>query len=179
MCSSLWLRCLNLSSMLDHWLEIDLLNHEGAVLRTKADAVAEGDPYVCFARFVGDVVEITIRVRLIEVDGWRDLVCMHGAECCGQTCGATRALRMADLRLRCRHRNPRRLAIERKLQGARLNSIVEQSRSTVQVHVVEVFCFAAGVRKREAHRARRLIAVLSESNAMIGVARCTVANKLT
>ena len=59
---------------------IDHLNDEGAVLRTEADTVAERDPHACFARFVGDVVEITIRVRLIEVDRRRDLVCMHRAE---------------------------------------------------------------------------------------------------
>ena len=59
---------------------IELLDHDRTVLRTEADTVAEGDPHARFARFVGDVVEITIRVRFVEVNRWRDLVCVHGAE---------------------------------------------------------------------------------------------------
>ena len=58
----------------------DLLNHEGTVFRAKADTVAEGDSYVCFTSFVGDVVEITIRVRFIEINrGW-DSIRVHRAE---------------------------------------------------------------------------------------------------
>jgi len=59
---------------------IELLDHDRAILRSEADAVAEGDPYARFTRFVGDVVEITSRVRLIEVDRWRDLVRVHRAK---------------------------------------------------------------------------------------------------
>src|SRR5690349_4629258 len=147
------------------------LDHEGTVLRTEADTVAEGDPHACFARFVGDVIEITIRVRLIEVDRWRDLVCMHGAERSGQPRSATRALRMTDLRLRRRHRNARRLPIKRSLQGTRLDSIVEQSRGAVQVYIVNIFWFAAGVYERKMHSARGFVTIFSESHAMIRVAR--------
>src|SRR6185436_10007245 len=144
MCSSLWLRCLNLSSMLDH---------NRTVLRAEADTVAERDFHACFARFVGDVIQITIRVRLVEVDRWWDFVRMHRAERRRYPCRATRALRMSDLRLRCRHRNPRRLPVKRELQGARLNSIVEQGGRAVEVYVVEIFRLATGVFEREAHRA--------------------------
>src|SRR6185369_17367873 len=126
MCSSLWLRCLNLSSMLDH---------NRTVLRAEADTVAERDIYAGFARFVGDVIEITIRIRLVEVYRWWDLVCMHCAERCRQTSRTTCTLRMSDLRLRRRHRNARCMAVQRQLQGARLNSIVEQRRRAVEVHV--------------------------------------------
>ena len=59
---------------------IYLLDHERTVLRPEADAVAERDPYAGFARFIGDVIEITIRVRFIEVDRRWDLACMHCAE---------------------------------------------------------------------------------------------------
>ena len=57
-----------------------LLDHNRTVLRAEADTVAERGPYACFARFVGDVIEITIRVRLVEVDRWWDFVRMHRAE---------------------------------------------------------------------------------------------------
>ena len=76
------------------------LNHQCAVLRTKADTVAERNPDACFARFIGDVVEVTIRVRFVEVDCRRDLVGVHRAERSTQAGGAARALRVAYLRFR-------------------------------------------------------------------------------
>src|SRR5678815_3049036 len=97
---------------------IDLLDHNRTVLRAEADTVAERDPHARFARFIGDIVEITIRVRLIEVNRWWDLVCVHRTERCGQAGSATRTLRMPDLRLRCGHRNPRRLPVKCELQRA-------------------------------------------------------------
>src|ERR1043166_1641104 len=66
---------------MDHRSMIELLDHQRAVLRTEADAVAEGDVYAGFTGFVGNVVEITMRVRLIEVNGRRDFVRVHRAEC--------------------------------------------------------------------------------------------------
>src|ERR671926_954180 len=148
---------------------IDLLDHNRTVLRAEADTVAERGPYARLARFVGDVIKITIRVRLIEVDRWWDLLCVHRAERGGQSGGATRTLRMSDLRLRGRHRNPRRLPVKRKLQSARLNSIVEQRGRAVEVHVVNIFRRAAGVFERETHRPRRLVTIFSEPHAMIRV----------
>src|SRR5690349_5558605 len=65
---------------MDHRSAIELLDHQRAVLRTEADAVTESNPDVGFARFVGNVVEITIRIRLVEVDSRWDLVGVHRAE---------------------------------------------------------------------------------------------------
>src|SRR6185369_16050679 len=154
---------------------IYLLAHNRTVLRPEADTVAERNPHACFARFVGDVIEITIRVRLIEVDRRWDLVCMHRAERRSQTRGAARTLRMTDLRLRCRHRNPCRLPVKRELQRARFNSIVEQSGRAVEVYVVKIFRLAASVCEREAHGTCRLVTIFSESHAMIRIARRAIA----
>src|SRR6185369_16233552 len=83
---------------------------------------------------------------------------------------------MSDLRLRCRHRNPRRLPVKRELQGARLNSIVEQGGRAVEVYVVEIFRLATSVFEREAHRACWLVTIFGESHAMIRVARRAIAD---
>src|SRR5215510_8312800 len=99
---------------------IEFLDHEGAVFRAEADAVAERDIDTGFTRLVGNVVEITIRVRLVEVDCRWDLVCVHRAERSAQTGRATRALRMSDLRLRRGHRDARGVAVKRPFQRARL-----------------------------------------------------------
>lgn len=57
-----------------------LLNHQRTIFGTEADTVAKGDSYVCFTSFVGDVIEITIRVRFIEINrGW-DFIRVHRAE---------------------------------------------------------------------------------------------------
>src|SRR5689334_6064838 len=111
MYSSPLLRCLNRS----HISAIELLDHQRAVLRTEADAVAERNPDTGFTRFIGNVVEITIRVRLVEVDRRWDLVGVHRATRGAQAGRATRALRMSDLRLGGRHGNARGLAVERTL----------------------------------------------------------------
>src|ERR1044072_1754166 len=152
------------------------LNHEGTVLRSEADTIAEGEPDICFTCFVGNVIEITIRVRLIEIDrGW-DLVGMHRAKRCSESGGATRALRMTDLRLRRRHRNAPRISVKSELQRACLNSIVEQSRGAVQIHVVNILWLTAGILERQSHRTRGLITVFGETNAMIRIARGAVAD---
>src|ERR1051325_490403 len=65
---------------MDHRSTFELLDHEGAVLRTEADTVAEGYLHAGFARFIGNVVEITSRVRLIEINRRWDLVGVHRAK---------------------------------------------------------------------------------------------------
>src|SRR5689334_17931179 len=82
---------------MDHRSTIEFLDHQRAVLRTEADTVAKGGRYAGFARLVGNVVEIAIRIRLIEVNGRWNLVCMHRAKRRAQAGRATRALRMSDL----------------------------------------------------------------------------------
>src|ERR1044072_4176440 len=59
---------------MDHRSALEFLDYQRAVLRAEADTVTEGCLYPRFACFVGNVVEITIRVRLVEVNRRRDLV---------------------------------------------------------------------------------------------------------
>src|SRR5436305_1476898 len=109
--------------MLAHRSMTESLNHQRAVLRPKADTVAERNPDACFTRFIGDVVEVTIRVRFVKIDRRRDLVVVHRAERSTEPGGAARALRMADLRFGGRHGYPRSSSIKRQFQGAGLDSI--------------------------------------------------------
>src|SRR6185436_10953048 len=76
---------------------LDPLNHQSAVLRTKPDAVAKRNLYICLAGLVGDVIQITFGIGLIEVYGWRYQSGVHGAERRAQTGGAAGALGMAHL----------------------------------------------------------------------------------
>ena len=46
-----------------------------------------------------DVVEIALRIRMFEIEGGRDLIVLHRDESGGDSCGAARTLRVADLRL--------------------------------------------------------------------------------
>src|ERR1044071_9535487 len=84
-----------------------LFDDERAVLGAEADAVAEGDADALLARAVGGVVEVAVGVGLVEVDGGGNLIGLHRAESGGEPGRARRALRVADLRLRARHRNAR------------------------------------------------------------------------
>src|SRR2546429_4932387 len=80
-------------------------NHERAVLRAEADTVAEGDAHALFARKVRNVIEIAVGVWLVQVDGWWNQICVHGAECGGDSSSTARALRMTDLRFGRGHRD--------------------------------------------------------------------------
>src|SRR5215510_2763359 len=157
---------------------IEFLDHQRAVFRTEANTVAKGDLYATFTRFVGNVVEITVRIRFIEVYSRRDLICVHRAQRRAEAGRATRALWMSDLRFGGRHRNARGLAIERAFQGARLDPIVQHSRSAVQVDVVDVLRLATRIFESESHCARRFVTVFSQTNAVIGIAGSAVTEDL-
>src|ERR1051325_5655876 len=85
---------------------------------------------------------------------------------------------MSDLRLRRRHRNARGVAVKRGFQSTGLDAIVEDGRGAVQVNVVNVLWLAASILERQTHRARRFIAVFSQTNAMICIASSAVAGYL-
>src|ERR1051325_8331 len=85
---------------------------------------------------------------------------------------------MSDLRLSCRHRNARGVAVERTLQRTRLDAIVQNRRRAVQVNVVDVLRFATGIFERESHRARGFVAIFGQTDAMIRVASSTVTEYL-
>src|SRR6266487_2218240 len=89
---------------------LKLLNHERAVLRSKTDAVAERHTHVGLARGVGDIIEITVGIGLVQVDGWRNLSRFHCAKRCAQAGGATGALWMTDLRFGSGHWDSMRVA---------------------------------------------------------------------
>jgi hypothetical protein len=76
---------------------LDFLDHQRAVLRAEPDAIAKRYPHLGLARGVGDIVEITIRIGIVEVDRRRNGTRFHCAQGRAQTGGAAGALGMADL----------------------------------------------------------------------------------
>src|SRR2546423_394443 len=86
---------------------------------------------------------------------------------------------MTDLRFGAGHRYPRCVSIKREFQCAGLDSIVEESRGAVKINVINVLGLTAGVCERQAHRARGLITIFRETNAMISVASRPVTDDLS
>jgi hypothetical protein len=85
---------------------------------------------------------------------------------------------MAHLRLRRRHGDARSVTVKCEFERVGFDAIVEQGRRAVQVHVVDVFRFATSICERQAHRTRRLVAVFSQTHAMIGIARGAITRDL-
>src|SRR5689334_18611460 len=47
---------------------LNLLNYQRAILRSKTNAVAERSAHVSFARLKGNVIEVAIRIGIVEVN---------------------------------------------------------------------------------------------------------------
>src|ERR1044072_1737023 len=143
MSSRSYLRRLNLSNIRLRFTQF--LYHECAVFRTEADAIAERGPDGRLTCFVGDIVEIAVGIRFLEIDRRRNSVRVHRAERGSETSGATPSLWMADLRFRRRHRNPRGVAVERAFQRAGFNAVVQNRRRAVKINVSDAFRFEPGI----------------------------------
>src|SRR5205085_8333867 len=81
--------------------------HQRGILRAEGDAVANGMLDILLAAAIGNIVKITFRIRFFQIDGRRDLAVLHGDDRSRDTCGATSALGVPNLRLQCRHGNTR------------------------------------------------------------------------
>ena len=58
-------------------------DQQGSIVATEAEAVAESDVHFRFARDVWHVVEIALRIRLIEIDGGGHDIFLHGHQAGG------------------------------------------------------------------------------------------------
>ena len=76
---------------------LQLFNHQSAVLRAEANAIAKRDAHIRFAREIGNVIEVAIRIGFVEIDCGRDQIGMHRAEGCTQARRAAGPLRVSDL----------------------------------------------------------------------------------
>src|SRR5437764_8937138 len=79
------------------------LQNQRRILGTKADAVAQRMLDAGFSPNIRNIVEIAIRIRLVQVDGRGNLAVFHCNQCCCDARSAACALSMADLRLQSRH----------------------------------------------------------------------------
>src|SRR5437868_6563907 len=80
------------------------------------------------AAVVGDIVEITLRIGIVEIDCWRKDVIPEGHQCGSDAGRAARSLRMADHRLRRGAGDLPGVRAEGEFHGARLDAIVEIGR---------------------------------------------------
>src|ERR1041384_2893138 len=83
-------------------------NDQRAVLRSKSNAVAERGAHVSYARFQGSVIQITIRIGIVEIYLRRHHARRQGAQRRALARSPTRALRMANLRFSRGHPNAMR-----------------------------------------------------------------------
>src|SRR5690348_11293344 len=76
---------------------IESSQNQRRVLRPEGDTVANRLFYLVLAPNVGNVVEITIRIRTFEVYGGRNLGVMHGDERSRDSRSSAGSLRMPNL----------------------------------------------------------------------------------
>src|SRR5215510_12267414 len=85
---------LRLATVLRH-----IAQHQSRVFRSEAYAVADGVLDRSFTAGGGDVVQIAVRIRPVEIDGGRNLASLHCDQSSGQAGCPTRALSVTNLRL--------------------------------------------------------------------------------
>src|SRR5438552_4065367 len=66
--------------------------HEGGIFRSEGDAVANGVLHVLLAACLGNIIKVTFRIGLFQIDGRRDLAVLHGDDRRRDTRGAAGAL---------------------------------------------------------------------------------------
>lgn len=62
------------------WGFLRPFNNQGAILRTKSNAVAECNPDLGLPPLISHVVEITLWIRFVEIDGRRNDSGVHGTQ---------------------------------------------------------------------------------------------------
>ena len=82
-----------------------VFQNQGGVLRSERYAVADRMFDLCGPARFGYVVQIALRIRLLQIDGGRYLAMMHGDKRSRDAGRAACALRMSYLRLQARHRS--------------------------------------------------------------------------
>src|SRR5215813_9677288 len=117
---------------------LDLAQHQSRVLGSEGDAVANGVLNLFIAAWHWNVVQITVRIRIFQIDSGGKRFVLHGNQGCSHTGGATRTLRMSNLRFQRRHWHLVGVVAESQLERTGLNAVVELGRCAVEVYVVDI-----------------------------------------
>src|SRR5690348_13462191 len=102
--------------------------NECRILRTESDTVRKRISDTGLARNTGNIVEITLGIRIFEIQGRRNNRFLHGEEDGADTACTTRTLRMAHHRLRRTCWNLLRALLKTMFDGTRFNPIIETGR---------------------------------------------------
>src|SRR6266480_3199451 len=100
-------------------------NDQRAVLAAKCDAIAQSDIDIRAACAARKIVQIALRVGLIEIDRRMQPPLTHSQNCRSEPSRTAGALWMADHGFGRAHRNIRRAPAEAALQRKRLHLVVE------------------------------------------------------
>src|ERR1700756_2934275 len=118
-----WLSAGELSRLHKHWSG-DSPENQSRIFRTKGNAVTHRVFNLCIAPRDRHIVEVTDGIRVLEVDGGRNLVALHSHNGCGASGRAASALRVADLRLERRHGDIASALAQGEFQCLRLDAII-------------------------------------------------------
>src|SRR5436305_3465179 len=136
------------------------LEHEGGIGATEAERirqrVLDREP----PRLVRHVIEIAVLVRVLEVDGGRRRLVVHGERGYARLEAAGRAEQMSRHRLGRRHRDLPRALAEAAPDRERLHLVAVRRRRAMRVAVVDLGRVDARALDRFAHHAQRSVAVL-------------------
>src|SRR5262249_31142471 len=99
-------------------------------------AVTDGVLDLEFSRLTGNVIEIALGVGLVDIDGGRRDGVAHREQGRGNPGRAASALRVADHALQRRAGDPVRVAVERELDGAGLDPVVQLRGRAVVMNVL-------------------------------------------
>src|SRR5688572_29225003 len=112
--------------------------HDGAVLRAEAEAIAERRVDLDAAADVGDEVEIALRIGIAVIDRRRQEAVAQRQRRGDDAGGAARALRVADHRLGRRTGHAIGQRPKEPPHAARLDRVVEHGRRAVIVDVADL-----------------------------------------
>ena len=54
--------------------------NQADIVTAESEGIGQGVFYLCVSRLMGDIVEITFRIRIVEIDGRMDSLLLNGFE---------------------------------------------------------------------------------------------------
>src|SRR6516164_11682161 len=104
------------AAQLDGWtlrlVSGNLSQHQGSILRPESHTVTNGVLDLSLAIDIGNIIEVALRIRSIEIDRRRHPAMLHGNHRRRNTGRAASTLGMTDLRFQSGHRNTLRMFAE-------------------------------------------------------------------
>src|SRR5215212_1277839 len=140
------------------------------VLGSKAEAVAQRSVDVRLASVLRNEVHVACRIRIVEVDGWRQHPVPHRKNRRGHTGRAAGTLRMPDHRFDRRPRDAISVRTEHASHAARFNRVVQLGRGAVVADVPDLLWRAPRFLQRHFDAAHDLATIGIHLDAVIRVA---------